>query len=127
MSASHVQQNQPRGSRPVQRDPDLWFFDGNVVLVAQGILAFRVHKGVLAHHSEVFKSWFTGVAPPPSHGTIELCEGAQVVRLRVNDTAHDVKQALLVIYGLRYVHCTVMSVARPQGNADSISIVGGCQ
>ncbi|KAI0657110.1 hypothetical protein C8Q70DRAFT_935130 [Cubamyces menziesii] len=88
MSAPHVQQNQPRGSRPVQRDPDLWFFDGNVVLVAQGILAFRVHKGVLAHHSEVFKSWFTGVAPPPSHGTIELCEGAQV-------------QALLVIYGLR--------------------------
>ncbi|KAI0323515.1 hypothetical protein GY45DRAFT_1439566 [Cubamyces sp. BRFM 1775] len=105
MSAPYAAQQRQSGymPQPLRRDPDLWFFDGNVVLVAQGIVAFRVHKGVLAHHSDVFRSWFTGpvAVMAAGNGITELCEGAQVVRLRFNDTAHDIKQALLMMYGLR--------------------------
>ncbi|KAH9890426.1 hypothetical protein C8Q73DRAFT_792873 [Cubamyces lactineus] len=105
MSIPYVQQSQPGGfpstTQPLRRDPDLWFFDGNVVLVAQGVAAFRVHKGVLAQYSDVFKSWFTGPAPITGCGSNELCEGAQVVRLGPNDTAYDVKHGLLMVYGVR--------------------------
>ncbi len=69
------QPGQPSGfpypAQPLRRDLDLWFFDGNIVLVALGI-AFRVHKSVLACHSDVFRSWFTGPHAITSYGTIEL-------------------------------------------------------
>ncbi|RPD55055.1 hypothetical protein L227DRAFT_615704 [Lentinus tigrinus ALCF2SS1-6] len=103
MSAPYVTQQ----GRPIcvpepglQKFLPLWFFDGNVVLVAQGV-AFRVHQGVLAHHSTVFRSWFTGPNPVVSYGTVNLFEGVPMVWLRSTDTAYDLRQALFVMYGFR--------------------------
>ncbi|RDX42588.1 hypothetical protein OH76DRAFT_1422432 [Lentinus brumalis] len=95
-------------TQPLRRDLDLWFFDGNIVLVALDI-AFRAHKSVLACHSDVFRSWITGPHAITSYGTVELFEGVQVVYLRTNDTPHDVRQALLVMYGLRHFEPAQMS------------------
>ena len=41
-----------------ERDNEFWYEDGNVILVA-GNVKFRVFKGILAHHSPVFKDMFT--------------------------------------------------------------------
>jgi hypothetical protein len=38
--------------------PELWFSDGNITLVAGGI-GFRVHRGQLERHSEVFRDMFS--------------------------------------------------------------------
>ncbi|KAF8644435.1 hypothetical protein AX16_008494 [Volvariella volvacea WC 439] len=54
-----------------------WFDDGNIVLVtSEQPTAFRVHRGVLARHSEVFQGMFE--MPQPSM-EMETCEGCQVV------------------------------------------------
>ncbi|KAI9058575.1 hypothetical protein FKP32DRAFT_1606438 [Trametes sanguinea] len=101
MSLPHPQPAQPCTCPPPPypvphlRDPWLWYPDGNVVLVAQGV-AFRVHCGVLARHSYVFKSWFSS---PAIQGS-EWLDGVPIVRLRPVDTAHDLQQALLAMYGL---------------------------
>ena len=46
---------------------DIWFPDGNIVPIA-GSAAFKVHRGQLERHSEVFKDMFlvgrAGIAPP---------------------------------------------------------------
>lgn len=42
---------------------DFWFNDGNIVLIARSA-AFKVHKGQLARHSEVFSDLF--LLPQPS-------------------------------------------------------------
>lgn len=67
---------------------DVWFEDGNVVLIAQST-AFRLHRGVLSTHSEVFRDMFT--VPQPA--TAELWEGCPVVHLSdlKNDLMHMVK------------------------------------
>ena len=37
---------------------EYWLDDGNIVLIAQGTVAFRVYKGLLARASPVFKDLF---------------------------------------------------------------------
>ena len=37
------------------RDEELWFEDGNIVIIAARIKAFRVYKGLLAQVSVVFR------------------------------------------------------------------------
>lgn len=53
-----------------------WFDDGNVVLIADDTL-FRVHRGVLSHHSVVFRDMF--MIPQPEE--FEQMEGCPVVHL----------------------------------------------
>lgn len=53
-----------------------WFDDGNVVLIAEDTL-FRVHRGMLAHHSVVFRDMF--MIPLPEE--FEQIEGCPVVHL----------------------------------------------
>ncbi|OSD01861.1 hypothetical protein PYCCODRAFT_1468162 [Trametes coccinea BRFM310] len=82
----------------LQRDSMFCFFDGNIVLHAQNDVLFRVHRGVLAFHSEFFNAMFDQ-SFPISHGpdkdrTIDDCP---VIPLE--DTADDIRQLLLVIYG----------------------------
>ncbi|KAI0756283.1 hypothetical protein C8Q80DRAFT_1264361 [Daedaleopsis nitida] len=49
----------------VARYADLWFEDGNVVVVAQQPeTAFRVHRGVLSRHSATFSDLFALPQPP---------------------------------------------------------------
>jgi hypothetical protein len=37
----------------------IWFADGNIILVAAGSAAFKVHRGQLERHSEVFYDLFS--------------------------------------------------------------------
>jgi hypothetical protein len=41
----------------------IWFDDGNIISVAAGSAAFKVHRGQLERHSEVFYDLFS--IPPP--------------------------------------------------------------
>ena len=53
----------------LDRRGDPWFEDGNIVLVTStddSSIAFKIHRSVLARHSEVFKSMFE-IAEPPQH------------------------------------------------------------
>ena len=45
---------------PLEKRGDPWFADGNIILVPEGnpVPLFKVHRGVLSRHSEVFQSMF---------------------------------------------------------------------
>ncbi|TFK87588.1 hypothetical protein K466DRAFT_490528 [Polyporus arcularius HHB13444] len=76
------------------RDTDLWLEDGNVVIVAQDT-AFRVHRGLLSRHSEVFGGLFA-LAQPDAQDAVELCGGCPVVR--IPDSSHDFRHLLHALY-----------------------------
>lgn len=93
---------------PAQKHDCLWFSDGNVVL-ASGSLLFRVHKGVLALHSTVFRDMFdlpivsTGdnddAGDPSTLGVIspDLYDGLPMVLLS-GDKGEDVAHLLRTVY-----------------------------
>ena len=85
---------------PVQ-DPDIWFEDGNVVVIAQNT-AFRFHRGTLCRHSEVFRGMFSIPQPASLEDELEVTYGCPVIH--VSDTACDFKRMLHAIYdGMWYV------------------------
>ncbi|EJF63484.1 hypothetical protein BD309DRAFT_919814 [Dichomitus squalens] len=66
-----------------------WFEDGNIVVLTEDIdsdvtVAFKLHRGVLARHSEVFQSMFE--LPSPDATDVEVAEGCQVVRMHDRPT-----------------------------------------
>ncbi|RDX41821.1 hypothetical protein OH76DRAFT_1363819 [Lentinus brumalis] len=80
------------------RDPDLWFPDGNVVVLAENT-AFRIHSGLLSHHSTVFSDLF-GVPQPPQNE--DLVDGCPIVH--VSDSAEEFKCLLRMVYdGFNYL------------------------
>ena len=89
---------------------DFWFNDGNIILIAQNA-AFKVHKGQLARHSEVFNDLFSlpqPSNPPPSpslqtsSGTADdLIDGCPFVILQ--DSPSDVFYFLSALYDGLYV------------------------
>ncbi|KZT07954.1 uncharacterized protein LAESUDRAFT_698022 [Laetiporus sulphureus 93-53] len=78
-------------SPDVLRDKEFWFIDGSIVLVASGV-AFRVYKGLLAHHSDVFRDMFTVPLPEDE----ESIDGCPVVHLC--DSSEDLRHLLRVIF-----------------------------
>lgn len=65
---------------------DPWFEDGNIIVLAEpedpssqdddsnnGAVAFKVHRGVLARHSEVFQSMFEVAQAPSDTDSVECC------------------------------------------------------
>ncbi|KAI1786587.1 hypothetical protein LXA43DRAFT_952359 [Ganoderma leucocontextum] len=83
-----------------QQDTELWFEDGNMVIVA-GNAAFRVHTGILSRHSEVFQNMFS-VPQPTLPAPSDVVDGQPVIH--VSDSAHDFKQLLYMLYdGVKYV------------------------
>ena len=67
-------------SSPTFERGEPWFDDGNIVLLADASgVAFKVHRGMLARHSEIFQSMFE--LPPPSQADVEKCDGCQLVRM----------------------------------------------
>lgn len=74
---------------------EIWFTDGNIILEAE-TTQFRVHRGVLAKHSSVFKDMFDVPQPP---GEPEI-EGCPIVHL--SDTAQDVGHLLNRLYDCFY-------------------------
>lgn len=72
---------------------DIWFADGNIVLVARGI-AFKVHRGQLQRHSEVFRDLFSMPQPPDQdQALIDDCEWVELY-----DAPTDVLHLLSALY-----------------------------
>ncbi|KAJ7612147.1 hypothetical protein FB45DRAFT_1037072 [Roridomyces roridus] len=74
-----------------QRDPELWFDDGNLV-IQTGTSQFLVHRGILSARSPVFKDMLSFPQPPDS----ELVEGRPLVRFP--DSEQDVAVFLKAIF-----------------------------
>jgi len=70
---------------------DFWFLDGNIVIIA-GTAAFKVHRGQLGRHSEVFNGLFS--IPQPNEQ--ELLDGCHCVELY--DCPSDVFYFLSALY-----------------------------
>lgn len=75
---------------------DIWFNDGNIILIVHvnttNYTAFKVHRGQLERHSEVFHSLFS--VPQPT--TSELIEGCPFVEL--HDCPSDLFYLLSALY-----------------------------
>ncbi|KAI0637381.1 hypothetical protein C8Q77DRAFT_1050998 [Trametes polyzona] len=78
----------------VKRDPDLWFDDGNIVLLCRDI-AFRVYRGLLTRHSVIFRDLFS-MAQPSTSETMESCPV-----VHISDPPDDLRYLLRVLCGLR--------------------------
>jgi hypothetical protein len=52
---------------------DFWFSDGNVILSA-GSFAFKVHRGQLERHAEIFQTMLSIPQPENADSTINLCD-----------------------------------------------------
>jgi len=77
------------------------FDDGSVVLRAKDPhVLFRVHRALIARHSEVFRNMFLIPQPPPDDHTA-MIEGCPVVEL--HDSAKDVASLLRALYDGPYV------------------------
>jgi hypothetical protein len=50
----------------------IWFKNGNIILVAAGSATFRIHRGQLKRHSEVFHDLFS-VSQPTGQSLLEGC------------------------------------------------------
>ncbi|KAH9937913.1 uncharacterized protein BXZ73DRAFT_44668 [Epithele typhae] len=81
-------------SPPITRDTEVWYHDGNVVLVAEDV-AFRVHRSILeASKSAVFRTLFE--VPQPLPAAADHLDGCPVVH--VSDCAYDMREFLAVLY-----------------------------
>ena len=69
---------------------DFWFADGNVVLLACDV-AFKVHRGPLVRHSDIFRDMFS-----LPHPTAEAIDGCPWVEL--HDDPADVLHLLHALY-----------------------------
>ncbi|KAI0056063.1 hypothetical protein BV25DRAFT_1814700 [Artomyces pyxidatus] len=78
---------------PFTKSKDMWLDDSNIVLVCDSI-GFRIHRGVLALHSSVFKDMFDSSMPTDD------CEDCAVVLLQ--DTAEDLLLLFKMFYFRRY-------------------------
>ncbi|KAM5544046.1 hypothetical protein V8D89_002232 [Ganoderma adspersum] len=88
----------------IKRDSEVWFEDGNVIVVAQDT-AFRFHKSVVSLHSSVFRDLFSIPQPESLMGeeVDEKFDGCPVVH--VSDTSYDFRELLRAIYGgVSYFH-----------------------
>ncbi|PCH44082.1 hypothetical protein WOLCODRAFT_77004 [Wolfiporia cocos MD-104 SS10] len=70
---------------------DFWFADGNIVLVAQHA-AFKVHRGQLERHSEVFRDLFS-IPQPEKEDKIDGCPWVEL-----HDSPSDVLHLLSALY-----------------------------
>ncbi|KAG6908078.1 hypothetical protein DXG01_006213 [Tephrocybe rancida] len=91
MEVARIQSsNSPRGFANLIRS-DFWFLDGNIVIIA-GQAAFKVHRGQLERHSDIFNALFS--LPQPEDA--ELFEGCLYVEL--HDSPSDVFYFLSALY-----------------------------
>ena len=70
---------------------DFWFRDGNIVIIA-GSAAFKVHRGQLERHSEIFSDLFS--IPQPMEQ--DLIDGCSYVEL--TDSPSDVFYFFSALY-----------------------------
>lgn len=84
----------------VRRDEEVWLSDGNIVVVADKTVAFRVHRSILSLRSEIFRDLFS--LPNADAATVETMDGCPVVP--VSDSPDDIRRLFLVLCcGKKYV------------------------
>lgn len=83
-------------SSQAQHRSDIWFPDGNIILIAEQVM-FKVHRGQLERHSDVFQDMFS-LPQPPDTG---LYDGCRILEL--HDSAQDVHHLLRALYDGLYV------------------------
>lgn len=86
-------------------EPDLWFEDGNIILVSAqpNPTGFRVHRSLLARNSEFFRDMFQLARPEDDVGGLESSTGLQCTVLPLMDSAPDIQTFLNMIYTVGYV------------------------
>ena len=67
------------------KDDEFWFDDGNIILISNNGVAFRVYRGFLARISSVFHDMFAISQPDDA----EVMDGCVVVRLQ--DSSYDLR------------------------------------
>ena len=73
-----------------QRDSELWFEDGTIILVARGV-GFKVYRGPLVDHSPVFKDMLS--LPQPA--ATQVAPACPVIPLP--DSPADLRHVLRVL------------------------------
>lgn len=76
----------------VKKHETLWFDDGNVVIASEDML-FRLHRGIVCHHSQVFRDMFS--APHTGEST-DVVEDCPVVR--VSDSGENLAGFFTLLY-----------------------------
>ncbi|KAI1795360.1 hypothetical protein LXA43DRAFT_1178816 [Ganoderma leucocontextum] len=94
------------------KDKELWYDNGTVILVAQG-LEFRVYKGLLTDHSPIFKSMFSA---PPSPDMME----SDCPVSHLTDSSEDLRHILRVC--VRDAHTSPYVHDHPSFDAISATI-----
>ncbi|KAI0365722.1 hypothetical protein BV20DRAFT_1124777 [Pilatotrama ljubarskyi] len=81
----------PTATIPLSARGEPWFDDGNIILLAEehdtasnDAAAFKVHRGVLARHSEVFQSMFE--LSTPTLGDVEVADRCPIVYMHDRPT-----------------------------------------
>ncbi|THH05486.1 hypothetical protein EW145_g4762 [Phellinidium pouzarii] len=78
------------------RQADFWFKDGNVILLA-GSIAFKVHRGILERHSDVFHDLLS-IPQPPDEVMFEECH-----IIELHDEPTDLWYLLKALYDGMYL------------------------
>lgn len=78
-------------SQILRHDPQYYFDDGNIVLIAEDRV-FRVHKGILSMYSSIFKDML-GLPQPSGSETIDGCPA-----VHLPDSAYHIDLLLETIY-----------------------------
>ena len=83
-------------------DADLWYYDGSVVLEAQGTY-FRVYSGILVKRSPIFKNMFDF---PQSPTDCEMYDGCPLVHMP--DVVQDLRPFLKAVHDSRCAMITTL-------------------
>ncbi|KAI0694942.1 hypothetical protein C8T65DRAFT_666336 [Cerioporus squamosus] len=78
----------------MQRDEELWFPDGNLVLMARDV-EFRIYQGPLVAHSPIFKDMLSLPQPDEAHDW-ERTGDASCATVRLLDSPEDLRHFLRV-------------------------------
>ncbi|KZT03492.1 uncharacterized protein LAESUDRAFT_683666 [Laetiporus sulphureus 93-53] len=76
----------------IKRDQEFWYPDGNIIVITDDQIAFRIYRGMLAEHSEVFRGMFT-VPQPQSSERMDDCP-----IVHVSDASNDFRRILRFVF-----------------------------
>lgn len=100
----------PYDASTLNRSAEIWFDDGNAVLVA-GDMTFRVHISVLSRKSAVFRDLFDIPKPSDEYAFIDECPVYYLPHSECHITAllQALYGQLCVIYYLLVVNMTIFT------------------
>ncbi|KAI1787699.1 hypothetical protein LXA43DRAFT_1084738 [Ganoderma leucocontextum] len=94
-SRKRARVDEANGTPDLQKDEDVWLSDGNIIVIAEDKVAFRVHKSILSLRSEIFCDLFS--LPDADAATAETCivDGCPIVH--ISDSPDDIRRLFLVL------------------------------